>query len=128
MREEGEEAGPRLYGQGIVVCFSGEASRDVHEIADFVALELASKHLTYYRTTMTNAKSLYTHRIRRTWGHSFARNFSRVLLERIRDNLGAGPAPSRHHSDYDGGEADVNEEFAFFHPDNTVRGGASPAN
>ena len=32
--------------KGLVVCFSGEASPDVHELADFVALQLASKHFT----------------------------------------------------------------------------------
>ena len=76
---------------------------------------------------MANAKSFYAHRIRRTWGHSFARNFARVLLERIRDNLGCGTAPSRHRTDRDG-ETDVNEEFAFFHPDSADRGGFNPAN
>ena len=108
---------------GFVVCFSGEASEDVHKVADFVALELASKHLTYFRTTMTNAKSLYVHRVRRIWGHSFARGFARVLLERLRDNLGPGPAPGSYRAACNDAAADVNEEFAFFHPDSATQGG-----
>ena len=49
------------------------------------------------------------------------------MLERIRDNMGCGTAPSRHRTAREG-ETDVNEEFAFFHPDSANWGGSNPAN
>jgi hypothetical protein len=32
-----------------------------------------------------------TQRICRAWGHSFARGFARVILDRVRDNLNQAP-------------------------------------
>ena len=94
--------------------FSGEASQDVHLVADFAAEELAMKHLTYFRMTMANAKALFRHRLHRKWGHTFALGFARVMLERLRDHVGDGPAPSRFRPVSDPTAADANEEFAFF--------------
>jgi hypothetical protein len=64
---------------GLVVGYSGEASSDVHRVADLVAYRLASKHLDYVRMSKSIAKAMQTQRIFRAWGHSFARGFARVI-------------------------------------------------
>jgi hypothetical protein len=69
---------------GLVVGYSGEASPDVYRVADLVYLE-------YVRTSASIAKAMQTQRICRAWGHSFARGFARVILDRVQDNL--EPAP-----------------------------------
>jgi hypothetical protein len=58
---------------GLVVGYSGEASSDVHRVADLVTTRLASNHLDYVRTSKSIAKAMQTQRICRAWGHSFAR-------------------------------------------------------
>jgi hypothetical protein len=45
---------------GLVVGYSGEASSDVHRVADLVATRLASKHLEYVRTSASIAKAMQT--------------------------------------------------------------------
>jgi hypothetical protein len=72
---------------GLVVGYSDEASSDVYRVADLVATRLASKHLDNARTPVSIAKAMQTQRICRAWGHSFARGFARVILDRVRDNL-----------------------------------------
>jgi hypothetical protein len=67
--------------------YSGEASLDVHRVADLVATRTASKHLEYVRTSKSIAKAMQIERICRAWGHSFALGFARVTLDRVRDNL-----------------------------------------
>jgi hypothetical protein len=96
---------------GLVVGYSGEASSDVYLVADLVATRLASKHLEYARTPESIAKAMRTQRICRAWGHSFARGFSRVILDRVRDNLDAAPG-SRNW----GSELDADAKFNFFYP------------
>jgi hypothetical protein len=75
----------------LVVGFSGEASSDVHRVANLVATRLASQHLDYFRTSASIAKAMQIKRICRAWGHSFARGFVRVLLDRVRGNLDQAP-------------------------------------
>jgi hypothetical protein len=72
---------------GLVVGYSGEASSDVHRVADLVATRLASKHLEYVRKSEPIAKAMQTQRICRAWVHSFARGFARVILDRMRKIL-----------------------------------------
>jgi hypothetical protein len=76
---------------GLVVGYSGEASSDVHRVADLVATRLALKHLEYVRTSESIAKAMQTQRICRAWGHFFARGIARVILDRLRDNLDQAP-------------------------------------
>jgi hypothetical protein len=80
---------------GLVVGYSGEASSDVYRVADLLATRLASKHLEYVRTSASIAKAMQTQRICRAWGHSFARGFARVILDRVRDNLDPVPGSSQ---------------------------------
>jgi hypothetical protein len=102
---------------GLVVGYSGEASSDVPRVADLVATRLASKHLEYVRTSESIAKAMQTQRICRAWGHSFARGFARVILDRVRDDLDQAPG-SRNW----GSELDADAEFNFFYPPTAGRG------
>jgi hypothetical protein len=88
-----------------------EAMSDVHHVADLVATRLASKHLDYARMSKSIAKAMQTQSICRAWGHSFARGFARVILDRVRDNLDQAPG-SRNR----GSELDADAEFNFFYP------------
>jgi hypothetical protein len=102
---------------GLVVGYSGEASSDVHRVADLIATRLASKHLDYVRTSKSIARAMQTQRIYRAWGHSFARGFARVILYRVRDNL-----DQAHGSRNRGSELDAGAEFNFFYPPTAGRG------
>lgn len=107
----------REYGKdgevlGLVVGFSAEASPDVHRLADLVATRLAAKHLEFTRTSASVAKALKIHHIRHAWGHSFARGFARVILNRARDNLDSTVGTRTGQSD----ERDADAEFNFHHP------------
>jgi hypothetical protein len=56
-------------------------------------------------------KAMQTQRICRAWERSFVRGFARVILDRVRDNL--GPAlGSRNWAC----ELDADAEFNFFYP------------
>jgi hypothetical protein len=96
---------------------SGETSSDVHRVADLVATRLASKHLEYVRTSRSIAKAMQTRRICRAWGHSFARGFARVILDRVRENLDQAPGSRNWES-----ELDTGAEFNFFYPPTAGRG------
>jgi hypothetical protein len=63
------------------------------------------------------AEAMRTQRIYRAWGHSFARGFARVILDRVRDNLNQAPG-SRNL----GSELDAGAEFNFFNPPTAGRG------
>jgi uncharacterized membrane protein (Fun14 family) len=76
---------------GLVVGYSGKSSSVLHCVADLVTTRLASKLLDYVRTSVSIAKAMQTQRICRAWGHSFARGFARVILDRVRDNLDQAP-------------------------------------
>jgi hypothetical protein len=102
---------------GLVVGYSGEASSDVHRVADHVATRLASKHLEYARTSESIAKAMQTQRICRAWGHFFARGFAWVILDRVRDNLDQAPGSLNW-----GSELDAGAEFNFFNPPTAGRG------
>jgi hypothetical protein len=91
--------------------YSGEASSDVYRFADLVATRLASKHLKYARTPTSIVKAMQTQRICRTWGHSFACGFARVVLDRVRENL--DPAPGSRNW---GSELDADAKFNFLYP------------
>jgi hypothetical protein len=102
---------------GLVVGYSGEASSDVHRVADLVATRLALKHFKYARTSKSIANAMQTQRICRAWGHFFARGFARVILDRVRDNL--DPAPDSRNS---GSELDADAEFNFFNDSRRLTG------
>jgi hypothetical protein len=112
----------KINGRGgevldLVVGYSGETSSGNHRVADLVATRLASKHLEYVRTSKSIANAMQTQRICRAWGHSFARGFARVILDRVRDNMDQAPG-SRNW----GSELDVDAEFNFCYPPTAGRG------
>jgi hypothetical protein len=75
---------------GFVVGYSGEASSDVYRAAR--STRQASMHLEYARASASIAKAMQTQRICRAWGHSFARGFTRVILDFVRGYLTRRPA------------------------------------
>ena len=97
---------------GLVVGFTGEASSEVHLVADLVATQLASKHLELFRTAHSTAKSLYTQRIRRSWGHAFALGFAQLILIRVRGSLEEVAGSRRRGGTPD--ERDADADFNFF--------------
>jgi hypothetical protein len=103
---------------GLVVGHSGEASSDAYHIEDLEATRLASKHLEYIKTLASIAKAMQ--RNCRSWGHSFARGFARVILDRERDNL--YPAPGSRNW---GSELGDDAEFNFFYPPSSAGEGCS---
>ena len=94
--------------------FSGETSSDVRLVADFVATRLATKHLDYVRTSASVAKAMKAQQIYRAWGHSFARGFARVILNRVRENLDFASGSSWLSDD-----RDADAEFNLFFPPST---------
>jgi hypothetical protein len=98
---------------GLVVGYSDEALSDVHRVADLVATRLASKQLEYLRTLKSIAKAMQTQRICRAWGHSCARGFARVILDRMRGNLNPAPG-SRNWGSELGADAEFNFNYPFF--------------
>jgi hypothetical protein len=49
------------------------------------------KNLYSQTNRLEIAKAMQTQRICRAWGHSFARGFAQVILDRVRDNLDQAP-------------------------------------
>jgi hypothetical protein len=99
---------------GLVVGYSGESSSDVYRVADLVATRLARSTSS---TSASIAKAMQTQRIFRTWGHSFARGFARLILDRVWGNLDQAPG-SRNW----GSELDAGGEFNFFYRPSAGRG------
>jgi hypothetical protein len=102
---------------GLVVGYCGAASSDIYRVADLVATRLASKHLDYIRTSTSIAKAMQTQRICRAWGHSYARGFARVILDRMRGNLDQAPGSRVWES-----ELNADAEFYFFNLPSAGRG------
>jgi hypothetical protein len=88
---------------GLVVGYSGKASSDIYRVADLVATRLTSKHLDFVWTSASIAKAMQTRRVCRALGHSFARGFARIVLDRVRDNLDQAPGSRIWGSDLDAG-------------------------
>jgi hypothetical protein len=63
------------------------------------------------------ATAVQTQRICRAWGHSFARWFVRVILDRVREYLDQAPGSCNW-----GSELDSDAEFNFFYPPSAGRG------
>jgi hypothetical protein len=91
LREFGHKG--RVLGPTIG-CYGG-ASSDVRKLRDLAATELAQKHCECYSIDFPRAKAMFKQRINREWGHHIARGWATLLLDRLRDCVGAvGGAPS----------------------------------
>ena len=72
---------------GLVVGAFGEVSQDVHHLRDVVAEKLVEIHTSYFKIPTNRAKSFVVNLLTRKWGHSIARGWARLLLERLRENV-----------------------------------------
>jgi hypothetical protein len=89
LREYGHKG--RVLGPAIG-CYGG-ASSDVRKLRDLAATELAQKHGEYYSMDFPRAKAMFKQRINREWGHHIARGWATLLLDRLRDYVGADGGP-----------------------------------
>ena len=110
-------AGGRVLGP--VVGAFGEASSDLSLLRDLCASEMAQKHVEYFRMTVNQALGLFRHQLNRKWGHTIARGWSRLILDRLRDFTGPKGDSSRwgHR-----GTSDTDEQFSYF---NSAQSGQS---
>ena len=115
-----EYGGPNNTVLGPVVGFFGEASEHMHQIRDLIATTQAKSHLELYRSTNAQAIGLHKQQLNRLWGHTFARGWARLILDRLRDLV--CPEPRDYHRRQGAPNPDQNEEFLYYHPN--VRGGA----
>ena len=95
------------------------ASSDLGSLRDLCAHALAAKHVEYYRMTHAQAKALYRHQLNRKWGHTIARGWARLILDRLRDYVGSQRGGD-HNSSTEAHTNDAHEQFGFF---NTAHAG-----
>jgi hypothetical protein len=68
----------------------GEASSDIHTIRDIVAQEIARFHVEFYHCNEKTAIAMFREITNRKWGHTMARSWARLLLDRLADYVGQG--------------------------------------
>ena len=94
----------------------GEASSDLGSLRDLCAHELAAKHVEYYRMTPGQANSLYRHQLNRKWGHTIARGWARLILDRLRDYVGSHEGGDHRCSTQAHTNEAHDEQFGFLIP------------
>ena len=114
--EYGANANGRVLGP--VSGVFGETSPDLHLLRDLCAHEMATKHVQYFRTTNAKASALFRHQLNRTWGHTIARGWSRLILDRLRDYTDLQNNAAPNSSDINDYNFEANEHFAFHNPVN----------
>ena len=83
-------------------------------IRGIIAHQRSRQHLQFYRTNYGVAYGLHVSMINRLWGHSMARSWARLVLDRLREYVGPlNPYYRRHHQDT---SVDLHEEYLFFNP------------
>ena len=97
---------------GVVVDFFGATSEHMGQIRDLIAHEKAIKHRQLFNTTYGQAFGFHSHYLNRLWGHMFARNWARVILDRLRD-LVIPELSNNHRQHYHATEAEDNEHFHY---------------
>ena len=88
---------------GAVTGFFGEVSSDVDKIGDLISTQLAIKHQKYFRCAESHAIAISKEKIRRLWGHTMKKSWSRLVKEER--------------------QYDFNETYNFSNPATHVRGG-----
>ena len=106
---------------GPVVGAFGEASTDLGNLRDLCAQELASRHIEYFRMTNDQAQALFRHQLNRKWGHTIARGWSRLILDRLRDYVGA-QGTDAHRRSTNAHTNDAHEQYRFFNPAHSGQG------
>jgi len=97
---------------GLVVGAFGEVSQDVHHLRDVVAEKLVEIHTSYFKIPTNRAKSFVVNLLTRKWGHSIARGWARLLLERLRENVDLPADLKSFATNPDAIETEDEEEFA----------------
>jgi hypothetical protein len=106
---------------GPVIGAFGEASSDLHDLRDLIAIEQATSHMDFYRCTAAQGRQLFQHQINRKWGHSIARGWSRLILDRLRDYVGPQFQDNRRtRTSPSDDTGNVNEAFHFFNSHHRV--------
>ena len=62
----------------------GGASSVLSLILDLFAREMARKHTAFYNIGFSEAKALFRQKLARKWGHTIARGWATLLLDRLR--------------------------------------------
>jgi hypothetical protein len=104
---------------GAVTGFFGEVSSDIDKIGDLISTQLAIKHQKYFRCTESHAIAISKEKIRRLWGHTMKKSWSRLVLDRLNNFVKLG-AEGRHDEER---QNDFNETYNFSNPATHVRGG-----
>ena len=104
---------------GPVVGFFDEASPHMHQLRDLIANSQAQRYLEMYRSTNAQATGLHKQQLNRLWGHTFARGWARLILDRLRDLV--CPQPIDYNRRGVPPNSNQNEEYLYFHPN--IRGG-----
>jgi hypothetical protein len=109
---------------GPVVGAFGEASSDLRSLRDLCAHELAAKHVEHFRMTNDQARCLFRHQLNRKWGHTIARGWARLILDRLRDYVGTHGHDAHHRSSThtNAQTNDAHEQFGFFNPAHSRQG------
>ena len=104
---------------GPTVGFYGEGSRDLLDLCNLAAKEMAKRHTEYYHCTVEQAYGLHKHILSRKWGHSIARGWAQLIISRLRNSA----IPYNSQSDF--GDSDAHAQFEYFNPGN---GAGNPFN
>jgi hypothetical protein len=104
---------------GAVTGFFGEVSSDIDKIGDLISTQLAIKHQKYFRCAESHAIAISKEKIRRLWGHTMKKSWSRLVLDRLNNFVKLG-AEGRHDEER---QNDFNETYNFSNPATHVRGG-----
>jgi hypothetical protein len=77
-----------------------------------VAEKLVKIHTSYFKIPTNRAKSFVVNLLTRKWGHSIARGWARLLLERLRGNVDLPADLKSFATNPDAIETEDEEEFA----------------
>jgi hypothetical protein len=75
---------------GFVSGAFGEASSDIHSIRDVVAQQTAHFHVEFFHCPEKTAVAMFKEMTNRKWGHTMARSWARLLLDRLGEYVGQG--------------------------------------
>ena len=82
---------------------------------------MAQKHVEYFRMTVNQALGLFRHQLNRKWGHTIARGWARLILDRLRDYVGSHEGGS-HRRSTQAHTNETHEQFGFFYPAHAGQG------
>ena len=94
--------------------FFGDVSSDIDKIGNLISTQLAIKHQKYFRCAESHheAIAISKEKIRRLWGHTMKKSWSRLVLDRLNNFVKLG-AEGRHDEER---QNDFNETYNFSNP------------